>query len=470
MRMDRTPRGRDDTRSVPSSDVVLETLGEFVASLRTVHSLQDIRTAIRCLEEILPSSPSFGLTGQDLSQSLAMGTTEIAECLEVPVLVDGSLVGMLSIDASDLGPEALIWAEKTLLLAAAMIAKEMSEGHGNGSGGNVPAAVADHPVGARRVHGKRSGHRGTVSEMSSDIANAALSDEPLLICGEPGTEKVRVAAQIHHSSRRASGPFVVLTTVGRTPDRLTQELFGLGANSATSSDDVPLGRVVHANLGTLFVDDVGDLSLEAQQKLMGLLAQSVHGARRRVGSLDVRVIAASSHGLEQLVEAGTFRRDLYYAITTASIHLRPLRQRKADVGALATHCLKQYAFRTGTPLTRISAQAMKVLLAYPWPNNVRELEACLVEAVHNSTGGVIYKRHLPSWLRSSAAMSEMSGISVNALPSAREPRADHYRSEGGLGEECFGQGAPEKGETGEERADGESLDEGFPGENDAKAI
>jgi transcriptional regulator with PAS, ATPase and Fis domain len=207
---------------------------------------------------------------------------------------------------------------------------------------------------------------------------------PVFIGGESGTGKELVARNIHHLGCRRCGPFVALNC-GAIPENLLEsELFGYAKGAYTGACRDRKGLVEEAHRGSLFLDEIGDLSPHLQAKLLRLLQEREirrigENQRRRV---NVRFISATNKCIEQEVEAGRFREDLYYRLKIISIELPPLRERRSDIRELADYYLDKYSRECGCPRMSLSYQALAVLSAYSWPGNVRELQneiqRCLV--------------------------------------------------------------------------------------------
>jgi Nif-specific regulatory protein len=186
---------------------------------------------------------------------------------------------------------------------------------------------------------------------------------------------------------------------------LESELFGHEKGAFTGATQARRGRLEEADGGTLFLDEIGDFSPPTQVKLLRFLQEREF---ERVGSsrvqrANVRVITATNRDLEQALDEGSFRQDLYYRVNVFPIHLPPLRDRKGDILLLADHFVERYAERMGRDVRRISTPAINMMVAYHWPGNVRELENCIERAVLLSSDGVIHSHHLPPSLQTSEA-------------------------------------------------------------------
>ena len=252
------------------------------------------------------------------------------------------------------------------------------------------------------------------------IAQVTKSDTTVLIRGESGTGKELVAHAVHFNSGRADKPFIKVNC-GALPESVVEsELFGHEKGAFTGAVSTRKGRFELAHGGTIFLDEVGDLSLMTQIKLLRVLQEREF---ERVGGnvtrrTDVRIIAATNRDLELLVEGRKFRHDLYYRINVFPIHVPPLRERKTDIPLLADYFVEKYGKANHKIITRISTQAIDMLMSYHWPGNVRELENCIERAVLLTTDGVIHGRHLPPTLQTPGkAAVERTGTLQSALDS-----------------------------------------------------
>jgi transcriptional regulator with PAS, ATPase and Fis domain len=235
----------------------------------------------------------------------------------------------------------------------------------------------------RRVRYTFSNFLGTspaAMQAKRQARRAAQVDTTVLLLGETGTGKEVLAQAIHAASPRAHGPFIAVN-VAAIPDTLLEaEFFGVSAAAPAGADPRGReGRFVLANAGTLFLDEVGDMPMPMQAKLLRALQEKEVEplGSGRVAKVDVRVIAASSVDLRQMVSMGRFRSDLYYRLSVLPIELPPLRERVGDLEALAENILEDIARRSGSPQRELTPTALTVLSAYPWPGNIRELRNVL---------------------------------------------------------------------------------------------
>ena len=249
------------------------------------------------------------------------------------------------------------------------------------------------------------------------IAQVAPGDTTVLLRGESGVGKELVAHAIHYSSPRADRPFVKVNCAALPETIIESELFGHEKGSFTGAIAQRKGRFELAHGGTIFLDEIGDLSPATQIRLLRVLQEKEF---ERVGGsetirTDVRIITATNRDLEALIEEGRFRQDLYYRLNVFPIHIPPLRERKTDIMLLADHFVQKHNEAHGKNVRRISTPAIDMLMAYHWPGNVRELENCIERAVLLSTDDVIHGHHLPPTLQT----AEASGTGLTrTLPEA----------------------------------------------------
>jgi sigma-54 dependent transcriptional regulator len=227
-------------------------------------------------------------------------------------------------------------------------------------------------------------------ELIEQVERVAASDATVLIVGETGTGKELVARHVHrHSGRR--GPFVAVNCGAFSESLIDAELFGHESGAFTGASQARAGWFEAAQGGTLFLDEIGDLPLALQVKLLRVLQerQVVRLGSRRVIDVDVRLVAATNVELAQAVEAGHFRRDLYYRLDIATVHLPRLAQRPGDILALAEHFIAVYGKRLGLVGAHLGPQARDALLAHSWPGNIRELENVIHYALIVNKGAEI---------------------------------------------------------------------------------
>src|SRR5438067_2329217 len=229
------------------------------------------------------------------------------------------------------------------------------------------------------------------------IAKAAQSTHPVLILGESGTGKEMVARSIHFSGPFRDKPFIPVDCGSLVPTLIESELFGYVKGAFTGAVQSRDGLLAIAEGGTVFLDEVGELPVDLQAKLLRAIQEKEIrpvGSTRRI-AINVRILAATNRDLEQAVAQGTFRRDLYFRLNVLSLRIPPLRERRQDIPLLAGHILERLSQTSGRTL-ELSDDAMKALLAYDWPGNVRELENCIQRCCAMTSGPVIHAVDLPS--------------------------------------------------------------------------
>ena len=215
------------------------------------------------------------------------------------------------------------------------------------------------------------------------VAQVAVSEATVMVTGESGTGKELVAAAIHHNSPRKAGPFVKVNCAAITETLLESELFGHEKGAFTGAERRKEGRFVQADGGSLFLDEVGEMPVSMQVKLLRVIQER---ELTRVGGeqtipVDVRLIVATNQDLARMVKAGTFREDLYYRLNVVELKTPPLRARREDIPLLAAYFLTRFAEKNRKSVERFSPRAMDLLIRHPWPGNVRELMNTIERAV-----------------------------------------------------------------------------------------
>lgn len=241
------------------------------------------------------------------------------------------------------------------------------------------------------------GNSKVMREIYELISNAAQSDAPIIIYGESGSGKELVADAIHRLGRRRKGPFVKVSCAALSESLLESELFGHVKGAFTGASRDRKGRFEIAHKGDIFLDEIGDIPLSTQVKLLRVLQEK---EIERVGDhrpiqIDVRIIAATHRNLAKMLRNGSFREDLYYRLNVIPIHLPPLRRRREDIPLLVEHFIRRLRLRTGRPIDGVSESALEAMMGYQWPGNVRELINVLEYAFVVCPRGLIEPEHLP---------------------------------------------------------------------------
>jgi Nif-specific regulatory protein len=236
----------------------------------------------------------------------------------------------------------------------------------------------------------------------------------VLIRGESGTGKELVANSIHYNSQRASAPFIKVNCASLPSNLIESELFGHEKGAFTGAIKQKIGKFEMAHRGTIFLDEIGSINLDVQANLLRILQEKEFdrvGGQRTI-KVDVRVIAATNKNLEQAVDEGTFRGDLYYRLNVFPIYMPPLRERKTDILLLSDFFLEKYAKENHKDIRRFSTPAIDMLMQYHWPGNVRELENCIERAVLLCEEGVIHSYHLPPTLQTGQESGTLPALSL----------------------------------------------------------
>lgn len=252
------------------------------------------------------------------------------------------------------------------------------------------------------------GSSAAMQEVYKQIGRFAPSDGSVLIGGESGTGKELVAQAIHRYSKRRSGPFLAINCAALSETLLESELFGHERGAFTGADKRRIGKFEYANGGTIFLDEVADMSHTTQAKVLRLLQDQRF---ERLGGNevikgDVRVVAATNKNLGTLVQQGKFRDDLYYRLNVFSIHLPPLRDRQGDLRELVNYFIRAFKNEFGKDRVQVDNAVLEVLSQYRWPGNMRELQSVVRYALAYATGSVIHINHLPPHLTPSHVVTE----------------------------------------------------------------
>ena len=270
-----------------------------------------------------------------------------------------------------------------------------------------------------RSYGDIVGASDAMRAVFKSIEMVAPTDSTVLILGETGTGKELMAGAIHEASRRRRGVMVKVNCAALPPALVESELFGHERGAFTGAVQQKKGRFELAHRGTIFLDEIGELPLEMQAKLLRVLQEQ---ELERLGGtqtikVDVRVVAATNRDLSEAVRTGAFRADLFYRLNIFPVRMPPLRERLDDIPVLAAHFVRQFAERMGKPVRRIAPGTLERLARYDWPGNVRELANVLERAVILSSGTVIQDEHIGPLAISTAASAG------GRLPHARRSRA-----------------------------------------------
>jgi two-component system response regulator HydG len=342
---------------------------------------------LRRIRDLDPDCPTLIMT--------AYGTVEAA--------VEAMKLGAMDFLTKPFAPEVVrLKVERGLELRAARRLNERLSQENEGLRGEGDARYRE-LVGTTEV----------MRRLQESITRVARTDASVAIQGESGTGKELVARAIHNLSKRAQGPFIKVNCGALAETLLESELFGHERGAFTGAVKRRLGRIELADGGTLFLDEIGEISAAMQVKLLRVLQE---GTFERVGgeqtlSANLRVISATHRDLQKLIAEGRFREDLFYRLNVVPLAVPALRERRADIPELCRHFIAKLAPRTNPQVQAISDDALALLLAHPFPGNVRELENAIEQALVFADGAVLTAAALPAAIRSHSA-SESDALTV----------------------------------------------------------
>jgi Nif-specific regulatory protein len=336
----------------------------------------------------------------------------------VPVKKGSQVVGALSVDRVYEESYPLKDGKKLLTVIASMIAQQVINLE------TIRMEKEQLREENRRLRGELEnkyritniiGNSNKMREVFQMISQVSRSNATVLIRGESGTGKELVANSLHYNSTRAKNAFIKVNCAALPANLIESELFGHEKGAFTGAIKQKLGKFELANKGTIFLDEIGSISLDVQANLLRVLQEKEFervGGQRTIKS-DVRIVAATNKNLELAVEQETFRGDLYYRLNVFPIYMPPLRERKTDVLLLADYFLEKYAKENGKDIRRFSTPAIDMLAEYHWPGNVRELENCIERAVLLCEEGVVHSYHLPPTLQTGRESGTLPAVSLD---------------------------------------------------------
>lgn len=332
----------------------------------------------------------------------------------VPVIRNEEVVGTLSVDREDGGQRDLS-ADLHLLEVIGSLTAEAVEAR------RIEIEERDalieenkslrNALDTAENVGELIGNSRAMKQVYNLIKQVAPSDATVLIRGSSGTGKELVAHAIHNLSTRANAPYVTLNCATLPENLVESELFGHEKGAFTGALARRIGRAEAANGGTLFLDEIGDLSLNAQVKLLRFIQErkfSRLGGNDEI-STDVRILAATSRNLEQLMAEGRFREDLYFRLNIFPIALPDLKDRKSDIMLLAEHFVNQFNIKYNKHIRRLSTPSINMMVAYHWPGNVRELQNCIERSVLTAMDDTIHGYNLPAALQTGDVSGNETG-------------------------------------------------------------
>lgn len=310
----------------------------------------------------------------------------------VPVLIDGQVRATLSADRENGNIEQLKKDIELLQLVAYLIIPRLAAYHGISEQEEILFEDSDFPF---------VSYSEKMKKILKEIKQVAPFDTTVLIRGESGTGKELIAAYIQKKSPRADKPFIKINCAALPENLIESELFGYEKGAFTGAAERHKGKFELAHTGTLFLDELGDMSLATQAKLLRVLQEKEF---ERLGgtetiSVDVRIIAATNKNLEEMVKEGKFRQDLFYRLSVFPLYTGPLRERKEDIIPLANYFIENFCKKNKTKIVKISPAVIEKLLSYPWYGNIRELANIMERAVIlSSEKGIIETDALPDFI------------------------------------------------------------------------
>ncbi|MCP4020863.1 MAG: GAF domain-containing protein [Desulfobacteraceae bacterium] len=344
----------------------------------------------------------------------------------VPITKDSRVVGAISADRVFEGKQSLKEDEKLLSVVATMVAHHVINLE------NIRIEKEQLKTENLRLRSELEnkfsftniiGNSNKMREVLQMISQVSSSNATVLIRGESGTGKELVANSIHYNSSRNTKPFIKINCAAIPENLIESELFGHEKGSFTGATKMKKGKFEMADNGTIFLDEIGNMDLSAQVKLLRVLQEKEF---ERVGGYkpiksDVRIVAATNANLEDMVQQGKFRDDLYFRLNVFPIYIPSLRMRKTDIILLADYFLEKYTQSHEKEIKRITTPAIDMMMEYHWPGNVRELENCIERAVILCNEGAIHSYHLPATLQ--------TGTKTQTLPLSLEDRVASLEKE-----------------------------------------
>jgi len=382
----------------------------------SVSTAADGRTALLQMEQVDPDVvlTDLKMPGMDGLSLIERGRPMSPHATFIVMTAFGTID--TAVQAIKLGAESYLTKPLELDAVLAIVGRAMERTQLSREAAQLRQRVDD-----RFQFGNILGEHPSMQRLMKNIAQVARSRATVLIHGETGTGKELIAAAIHQNSKRKDKPFIRLNCASLSETLLESELFGHERGSFTGAASRREGRFKQADGGTLFLDEVSEIPSNVQIKLLRFLQEREF---ERVGGnetlkVDVRVVAATNRNLNQRVDEGRFREDLYYRLKVVQLDVPPLRVRRSDIPMLAQTFLREYAAENDRSVQGLTEEALQYLMIYPWPGNVRELENAIERAVVMCEGDLIDRDDLPTSahgdLQNGSVMALIPGITMSEL-------------------------------------------------------
>ena len=412
---------------VDDEPIIHETIGDYLAELgHAVDGVRDGSSGIKAIEE-----GDYDLALVDIRMPGMDGLSLLARVQETQpelsiVIITGhgdmeTAIQALRLGAADFLPKPIKLLDLDAVLEKLTRLRELRHDRQH-----LRETISGLQRSAQSQHAGFEGNSPAILEIRRQIASAVEGNaETILVTGETGVGKELIAKEIHFQSKEPDCPLIAVNCAAMTESLIESELFGHFRGAFTDASSDRAGYFELADGGTLFLDEVGDLSAAAQAKLLRVLETR---SLRRVGGtreiqVDVRVVAATNASLEEKVAVGEFRRDLLYRLNLFTIHVPPLRERRADITTLAEHFLSEYAMRNGFEVAGMAKDAAAALKAYDFPGNARELRNLVERAAILARGDQIGAHHLNLPVAAAAGSAASAGdersLIVRALEETR---------------------------------------------------
>jgi len=346
----------------------------------------------------------------DRLRGLKIEMSGIHSILSVPMILRAKLIGVINLFNKKAGVQFTEDDQKLMCIIATQVASFLTNARSFEKVQESKEKLQKQTIHLQKEVGSRYGFEGIIGkskrikEIKEELKTIADTRASVLIIGETGTGKELVAKTIHYNSDRQDKPYVDVNSAAIPESLVESEFFGIEEGTATGVKK-RIGLFEQANVGTIFIDEIGDMSLSSQAKILRVLEER---QIRRVGSnhnhhIDIRIIAATNKNLKEEIKKGTFREDLYYRLGVIEINLPPLRQRKVDIPLLLDYFVNKYADQMGKVIKGFTPEANEILTNYEWKGNVRELANVVERAVILTQGNLIDVENLPPDFRGESA-------------------------------------------------------------------